>query len=122
MFVKPPHGFDETTALETIKGFSTDSITLQLVIEKDDKIVASVLVYFIKYARFGLRMLVEDFVIDSQYRRRGLGSLILNYLRELGKESKCTGMVLHTGKQNASAQNFYKKLGMEENVMFKLDL
>ncbi|MGI0078822.1 MAG: GNAT family N-acetyltransferase [Nitrososphaerales archaeon] len=47
---------------------------------------------------------------------------MLKHLQRIAKEKKCTGIVLHTGKDNELAKKFYRKNGMEENVMFKLDL
>jgi ribosomal protein S18 acetylase RimI-like enzyme len=123
MFTKPPHGFKEEKALRTIKEFGNNDCVFHLVVEdRSGQIVASVVGYLIDYARFGRRLLIEDLVVDENHRRKGIGTAILSYMRDFAIRRKCSGLVLHTGKNNMLAQSFYKRNQMEENVMFKLDL
>jgi len=123
MFVTPPHGFDEKNALRTVRKLSADESVFHLVAERNDgALAASVVGYFIEYARFGRRMLLEDFVVDQHFRGKGLGTRMLEYMKKIAAENGCTGIVLHTGIHNTGAQRFYAANGMEQNVMFKLEL
>ena len=122
MFSIPPHGFDERNAFRTVRKFSTSRSVFHLVVESESELVASVIGYFVDYARFGRRMLLEDFVVDQAYRGEALGASMLEYMKIVAMKRKCTGMVLHTGSKNLGAQRFYSRNGMEQNVMFKLDL
>ncbi|MHB8565821.1 MAG: GNAT family N-acetyltransferase [Nitrososphaerales archaeon] len=123
MFTTPPHGFDERNTLRTVRKFSTEKSVFHLVVERNGgSLIASMVGYFIEYARFGRRMLVEDFVVDKRFRGIGLGTQMLEYMKKVAAKNGCTGIVLHTGRHNTVAQRFYSAKGMEENVMFKLDL
>ena len=122
MFSTPPHGFDEKNALRTVRKFSISRSVFHLVVECKGELVASVVGYFVDYARFGRRMLIEDFVVDEAFRSKGLGASMLEHMKKVAVKRKCSGLVLHTGKQNLDAQRFYSRNGMEQNVMFKLDL
>ena len=122
MFSNPPHGFNEGIALHVVRKFSTSRSVFHLVVEHNGELIASVIGYFVDYARFGRRMLLEDFVVDQAWRGNGLGTSMLDYMKMIAIERKCTGIVLHTGKHNLGAKRFYSRHGMEQNVMFKLDL
>lgn len=114
MFSTPPHGFDEKNALRTVRKFSTSRSVFHLVVESKGELVASVVGYFVDYARFGRRMLIEDFVVDQACRSKGLGASMLEYMKMVAVKRKCSGIVLHTGKQNLGAQRFYSRNGMEQ--------
>ena len=58
--------------------------------------------------------LIEDIVVDKNYRRKKIGSLIINKLIKLAKIKKCYKVILQTEKRGLI---FYKKLGFKEKKL-----
>lgn len=53
---------------------------------------------------------IEDIVVDSQFRRCGVGFTLVNTLSELGRKLGCYKTILDCSHQN---QTFYEKCGFE---------
>ncbi|WP_226666113.1 GNAT family N-acetyltransferase [Microbulbifer aggregans] len=60
---------------------------------------------------WGKHIYVDDLVSDEQYRSHGAGSLLINWLREYGKEIGCTQIHLDSGVQRFPAHRFYLREG-----------
>lgn len=61
------------------------------------------------YGRF---IYVDDLVIDGAQRSAGLGSRLLDSVRQEGKQLGCSYLVLDTGLQKPLAQRFYFREGL----------
>ena len=70
----------------------------------DDKIVG-VLVYEDIYNRFE----IDYIVVDSQYRRKGIGEKLLKNIIDLNPDN----ITLEVREDNIAAINLYKKMGFE---------
>ena len=55
--------------------------------------------------------LVENVVTDRAYRKRGLGSAVLAYAREIALRRGCYKMMLMTGTRLESTLRFYERAG-----------
>ena len=51
---------------------------------------------------------IEDIVVDSKYRGRGIGKKLINYLTILGIENNCYKLILNCKEENCE---FYRKSG-----------
>jgi len=67
---------------------------------------------------------VEDVVVDKNYRRMGLGTKLMEKLLEKGKELKVFAVELTSNPQREGARRLYQKLGFEllETGVFRLTL
>ncbi|KAF7701611.1 putative glucosamine 6-phosphate N-acetyltransferase 2 [Cucumispora dikerogammari] len=85
-----------------------------VVIEKDNKIVATGSIFFErKFIRnLGLKAHIEDVVVLKKYRNEGFGAKIVNYLVSLAEKKKCYKIVLACKESN---ETFYKKCGFITN-------
>tara|TARA_Y100000022_G_C13258951_1_gene381461 strand:- start:253 stop:687 length:435 start_codon:yes stop_codon:yes gene_type:complete len=51
---------------------------------------------------------IEDFVVLDEYRNKGIGSLLYNYVKILCEQNKCYKMILYC---NELIENYYIKKG-----------
>jgi len=63
---------------------------------------------------------IEDVVVDSKYRSRGIGKKIISYCVEKIKENNCYKAILDCDEKNIG---FYEKNGFKQKgVMMRLDI
>lgn len=82
------------------------------VIEIDNKIVASATI-FIEYKFIHNSQNVghiEDVVTDNNYRKHGLGKILINKLLQIAKENTCYKVILNCSKD---ISGYYKKLNFK---------
>ena len=64
-------------------------------------------------AEGALSVWIEDVVVDTEYRRQGIGKQLLEFLLAWSKARGATRMQLVTDRENASATLFYTALGWQ---------
>ena len=63
---------------------------------------------------------IEDVICDTNYRRNGLSSIIVNHFIQLAKQNKCYKIILNSKINNSS---FYNSLGfISDNNEYKIYL
>ena len=65
----------------------------------------------------GKRVYVSRMIVKKEYRNRGIGSEILEFLTEKAKESGFSEMTIGVDKDNVNALHLYRKYGFNE-VLF----
>jgi len=60
--------------------------------------------------------LVENMVVDSSYRRRGLGRLLMDYAIARAREAGCYKLTLSSNKKRPEAHRFYRSSGFEDSA------
>ncbi len=81
------------------------------VIKEDEKLLGFASLHIInKISR--VSCLIEDVVIDSNYRGKGLGKLLINHLIKFSKTLDCDKIILNSKESNTK---FYEKLGFKKN-------
>lgn len=60
---------------------------------------------------------IEDIVVDSKFRRKGIGKKLYNYLLDEAKKEHIDAIELNVWAFNSSAINFYESLGMSMKNM-----
>ncbi len=63
-------------------------------------------------ARFAV---VDNVVVDPNYRGQGIGKKMMMKAMELARQNDCYKMMLSSNKSRVRAHEFYKKLGFEEH-------
>lgn len=69
-------------------------------------------------------MVIEDVVVDEQYRRQGVGELLMRGAELHAKARNCSYIMLITDRDRVGSQRFYLSLGyqMDEYCAFKKHL
>ena len=66
---------------------------------------------------------IDGICIDENYRRKGAGTLLINYIIELGKKENCTDLYLTVNEENSDAIKLYEKLGMKvKNIEYSMKI
>ncbi|MCK5542102.1 MAG: GNAT family N-acetyltransferase [Desulfobacterales bacterium] len=60
-------------------------------------------------------MVVEDVVIEKQFRKSGIGKALMQRIEEYAKEQNCSYIMLITDIERIGSQEFYKSLGYKTN-------
>lgn len=91
----------------------------QLLIAKDgNKVVGMVNLLFTISTALGAKVaILEDMVVNSDYRNQGIGSELIEEAIVSAKESGCKRITLLTDTDNEEAHKFYKHHGFEKSGM-----
>jgi len=65
------------------------------------------------YQHWNNRMRVWEFLVEEEFRRRGIGTLLMQHAVKVAKEKGARMLVLETQTNNAPAIDFYLKFGFE---------
>ena len=58
--------------------------------------------------------LINELVVSEKYRRKGVGSMLIQKAIEIAKQNGMDELEVGTEKENKSAQSFYKKSGFDK--------
>ena len=56
---------------------------------------------------------INELCIESQYRKRGIATMLVCEIMKTAKESGCSNVTLEVREQNAAARVLYEKLGFK---------
>lgn len=96
---------------------SADNDKMMYVYEENDKIIGlaelsikeSNPIPIIKHRK---TLIIEDIVVDSEYRKQGIGKEIYNYILSVATERNVDDLELNVWAFNENAIKFYESLGM----------
>lgn len=81
-----------------------------LVAKEDDKTIGMItILYTVSTALGGIVGLLEDMIVHSEYRSRGIGSQLMDYSLEFAKKQNLKRLTLLTDESNTKAHDFYIK-------------
>ncbi len=95
--------------------------SIVFVAEEDGKLVGFTQLYPIfTTVRLNRGYLLNDIYVDRAYRKRGIGSALLQRTFDYGEEQNASFVLLETAVDNTTAQSVYKKVGMhlEDDVYY----
>ena len=78
-----------------------------------DKRIEGILVYFFQPFTYDLCpwLVIKELYVSSPHRSLGLGNRLLNHVKEVGVENKCTKIKWEVLTENLEAQRFYYRNG-----------
>lgn len=66
---------------------------------------------------------IDALGVDEKYRGRGIGTKLLEYIKELAKKENCTDLHLTVNEENAGAIKLYETFGFRvKNISYTMDL
>ena len=108
----------ETQSKALSKIILDSKIGIILIAKDDDKILGMVNLLFTESTALGSKVaLLEDMVVLSSSRGRGLGSQLIDYAISEAKKVGCKRITLLTDIENTKAQSFYQKKGFVKSKM-----
>jgi GNAT superfamily N-acetyltransferase len=85
-----------------------------LVAEIDSKVVGLIsLVFLPRLNRSKPEAWIPDFIVDQEYRNKGIGRELLKKCIGIARKEKCWRIRLETGLSRKRAQRFYKMMDMK---------
>ena len=108
----------ETQSKALSKIILDPKIGIILIAKEDDKILGMVNLLFTESTALGSKVaLLEDMVVLSSSRGRGIGSQLIDYAISEAKKAGCKRITLLTDIENTKAQSFYQKKGFVKSKM-----
>lgn len=102
---------------------SNPSVGEILLMKVDGKVAGMVsLLYSISTALGGKVAILEDMVVDTEFRRKGLGKELLHEAIAFARERGCLRITLLTDFDNETAIKFYQNVGFSLSKMIPLRL
>jgi GNAT superfamily N-acetyltransferase len=96
-----------------IDGFSENPIYGLFVARKGTEIIAAA-IYYYRYSTWkGKRLYLEDLVVKSDDRGKGIGKRLFETTLKKSLSENCSGMMWQVVKDNHRAINFYEKYDAE---------
>lgn len=112
---KPNHEAQSRGLAEIIDNTETGDI---IVAHDAGQIIGMVNLLYTVSTALGARVaILEDMVISSEYRDKGVGSKLLNYALDFAKSQGCQRVTLLTDDDNTGAHRFYERHGFEQSTM-----
>ncbi len=96
-----------------------------VVIAEYEGVAAGQALFFYNFSTFKGKpgIYLEDLYVRPEFRNKGIGKALLNYLIELAREQDCGRVEWVVLDWNESAINFYKNMGakpMDDWIVFRL--
>ncbi|MDD5082469.1 MAG: GNAT family N-acetyltransferase [Dehalococcoidales bacterium] len=90
-----------------------------LVATEDGLVLGTVLLQIIPNLSHDCRpwAILENLVVDSRYRGRGIGRLLVEYTLARSREAGCYKVQLLSHKRRQAAHRFYRALGFEDSAL-----
>ncbi len=63
--------------------------------------------------RYRKQLQIEAICVDEKTRGKGIGTQLLKYVKQYGKENDCTDIYLTVNEENASAIKMYEEFGFK---------
>ena len=110
-FEKAPHEVTNTLELMEKDGFGPSPVYGFYVAEENDRLIGLSLYYW-RYSTWkGKRLYLEDIIVTSKERGRGIGKLLFDKTMQKALDENCTGMMWQVLDWNKPAIEFYQKYG-----------
>lgn len=73
--------------------------------------------------RYRKQLNIDAMCVDENYRGKGIGTELLNFIKKVGIDNNCTDMYLTVNEENTDAIKTYEKLGMKvKNIAYSMEL
>jgi ribosomal protein S18 acetylase RimI-like enzyme len=109
--------------IDDLRTIVNDKNTVLVVVKDGEKIIGLSSLYILH--KIGRRSAyIEDVVVDSAYRGKGLGEQLVRKTIEIARSKDVKKLYLTSRAEHAAAHSLYKKVGftVKETTVFRLDL
>ena len=108
---------DIGSMIEKFSLMSKNHNYILIVAEENGKVVGTVMgiICVTMVSNFNFFLVVEDLIVDKEYRKRGISKGMFLKLESRAKELGCTYSILVSGKQRKEAHKLYEGLGYGED-------
>jgi GNAT superfamily N-acetyltransferase len=97
-----------------IQNYISEKEKMILVAEIDSKVVGMISLVFLPLLnRIKPEAWIPDFIVDQEYRNKGIGKELLKKCIGIARKEKCWRIRLETGLSQKRAQRFYKMMEMK---------
>ena len=73
--------------------------------------------------RYRKQLNIEAICVDENCRGNGIGTLLLEHIKNIGKKQDCTDMYLTVNQENESAIKVYEKFGFKvKNIAYMMKI
>lgn len=98
---------------ESLNLISNDKTNFLFVGKINGKVVTTAFVVLCLDVMYSIQpfAVVENIVVDSEYRNYGIGSQLMKFIKDFCKSNKCTKIMLLSSSHRAKAHTFFEKNG-----------
>ncbi|HEV3221397.1 MAG TPA: GNAT family N-acetyltransferase [Puia sp.] len=95
-------------------GFGKNPVWQALVAVNEEEKIIGISLYYMRYSTWkGLRLYLEDLIVTSEFRGRGIGKILFESTVEEARKMGIGGMMWQVLDWNEPAIEFYKKYGAD---------
>ncbi len=95
-------------------GFGKNPVWQALVAVNEEEKIIGISLYYMRYSTWkGLRLYLEDLIVTSAYRGKGIGKMLFECTVDEARKMGVGGMMWQVLDWNESAIEFYKKYGAD---------
>jgi ribosomal protein S18 acetylase RimI-like enzyme len=107
----------ELVTEESMRNFLADPNNYLIVAEIDKIVVGYIVAYELQRVDRNMKsMFFYEIGVLKEYRIQGIGSSLINFLKEICREKKIMKMWVGTNRSNLSAMRLYSKTGGKEDL------
>lgn len=99
-------------SVEYLERFLSNPINYLIVAEANDEAVGFLLAYALERLKEDShKMFIYEIEVAEGYRRKGIGTALISYVRSVVKREKMISAFVFTNHSNEAAVEFYKRTG-----------
>ena len=110
---------DKVISIEYIKQRLTNKESTIFFVEEDNVCIGIVQLYItFDSLELSKKIILYDLFVRSEYRKKGIGAMLMNVSKDFAENNNITGIELSTAISNGTAQRLYESLGYERDNEF----
>ena len=110
---------NKIVSIEYIKQRLTNKESTIFFIEEDNVCIGIVQLYVtFDSLELSKKIILYDLFVRSEYRKKGIGAMLMDASKDFAKNNGITGIELSTAISNGTAQRLYESLGYERDNEF----
>ena len=98
--------------LDALVASETSTLLIARSVDEDSKIVGMLNISIYRVPT-GIRSIVEDVVVDAEYRGRGIAKALLQEAMNVAREAGASGIALTSNPQRVEANQLYLAMGFK---------
>lgn len=119
--IEDDFSFDEARQRQGLSLMLANELGCVLVAEAEGQVVGMCTgQLLVSTAEGGLTLLVEDVVVDAQWRGRGVGRLLVEAVSDWARANRVSRLQLLADRNNVRALGFYRSLGWQTTELICL--